>query len=204
MARTLAFDSITVIKSARSLFWAKGFEAASIPDLEAATGLSRSSIYNSFGSKRGLFDAAVQSYLDEIVRPRLQPLMAERVSASALAEYLDGLITVFSQPEALPTSNGCLLITPPAHRCPPTRTFPSSYRNTAKNWKSPSAEASMQHTPDWSRRCSSAWPRRSPGWLLPPSRWSGLPQRKPAHCWRMLKPSSPARVDRPALRLKRH
>lgn len=110
MARTLAFDSITVIKSARTLFWAKGFEAASIPDFEAATGLSRSSIYNSFGSKRGLFDAAVQSYLDEIVRPRLQPLMAERVSASALAEYLDGLITVFSQPEALPTSNGCLLI----------------------------------------------------------------------------------------------
>ncbi|KUM32061.1 TetR family transcriptional regulator [Arthrobacter sp. EpRS66] len=110
MARTLAFDSATVIKSARSLFWSKGFEAASIPDLEAATGLSRSSIYNSFGSKRGLFDAAVQSYLDEIVRPRLQPLMAERVSASALAEYLDGLVTVFSQPEALPTSNGCLLI----------------------------------------------------------------------------------------------
>ncbi|UYQ78955.1 TetR/AcrR family transcriptional regulator [Glutamicibacter sp. JL.03c] len=110
MARTLAFDSTTVIKNARSLFWAKGFEAASIPDLEAATGLSRSSIYNSFGSKRGLFDAAVQSYLDEIVRPRLQPFMAEQVSATALTEYLDGLIAVFSQPEALPTCNGCLLI----------------------------------------------------------------------------------------------
>jgi len=110
MARTLAFDSGAVIKKARSLFWSKGFEAASIPDLEEATGLSRSSIYNSFGSKRGLFDAAVQSYLDEIVRPRLQPLTADEVEHSALIEYLDGLISVFSQPDALPTSNGCLLI----------------------------------------------------------------------------------------------
>ncbi|MEZ5189149.1 MAG: helix-turn-helix domain-containing protein [Microbacterium sp.] len=44
-----------------------------IPDLEKATGLSRSSIYHSFGSKRGLFDAAVDTYLDQIVRPRLLP-----------------------------------------------------------------------------------------------------------------------------------
>lgn len=110
MARTLAFDSTAVIKKARSLFWAKGFEAASIPELEAATGLSRSSIYNSFGSKRGLFDAAVQSYLNEIVRPRLQPLTADHVDSGALIEYFDGLISIFSQPDALPTSNGCMLI----------------------------------------------------------------------------------------------
>ncbi|WP_334121579.1 TetR/AcrR family transcriptional regulator [Glutamicibacter sp.] len=110
MARTLAFDSTAVIKKARSLFWAKGFEAASIPELEAATGLSRSSIYNSFGSKRGLFDAAVQSYLNEIVRPRLQPLTTENVDSDALIEYFDGLISIFSQPDALPTSNGCMLI----------------------------------------------------------------------------------------------
>ncbi|MDD0859753.1 TetR/AcrR family transcriptional regulator [Arthrobacter alpinus] len=45
-----------------------------LPDLERATGLSRSSIYHAFGSKRGLFDAAVASYLSEIIRPRLQPL----------------------------------------------------------------------------------------------------------------------------------
>lgn len=110
MARTLAFDSTAVIKKARSLFWSKGFEASSVPEIEAATGLSRSSIYNSFGSKRGLFDAAVQSYLDEIVRPRLQPLTINEVSPDALIQYLDGLISVFSQPKALPTSNGCLLI----------------------------------------------------------------------------------------------
>lgn len=110
MARTLAFDRSQVIKNARSVFWSKGFEAASVPELEAATGLSRSSIYNSFGSKRGLFDAAVDSYLEEIVRPRLQPLLTPKVTTTAVTEYLQGLAAVFSRPESLPANHGCLLI----------------------------------------------------------------------------------------------
>ncbi|MGO2053522.1 TetR/AcrR family transcriptional regulator [Arthrobacter sp. MYb211] len=110
MARTLAFDRAEVIENARSVFWSKGFEATSVPELEAATGLSRSSIYNSFGSKRGLFDAAVVSYLEEIVRPRLLPLLADQVPASALTDYLQGLAAVFARPESLPAAHGCLLI----------------------------------------------------------------------------------------------
>ena len=56
MARTQSFDRDTVVRAARTLFWTVGYESASIPELETATGLSRSSIYNAFGSKRGLFD----------------------------------------------------------------------------------------------------------------------------------------------------
>jgi AcrR family transcriptional regulator len=110
MARTSAFDKETAIQNARSVFWSKGFEATSIPELENATGLSRSSIYNSFGSKRGLFDAVVDSYLNEIVRPRLKPLLTEDVSSSALEDYLSSLAAVFSKPESLPATHGCLLI----------------------------------------------------------------------------------------------
>ncbi|MGO3762370.1 MAG: TetR/AcrR family transcriptional regulator, partial [Glutamicibacter arilaitensis] len=110
MARTSAFDRAQVIQNARSIFWSKGYETSSIPELESATGLSRSSIYNSFGSKRGLFDAVVDSYLNEIVRPRLQPLLAGNVSPSALEEYLSSLAEVFAKPESLPAAHGCLLI----------------------------------------------------------------------------------------------
>ncbi len=110
MARTPSFDRDTVVRAARTLFWRTGYEAASVPDLEAATGLSRSSLYNTFGSKRGLFDAAVQSYLDEIVRPRLLPLVTSPVSADALTEYLDGLRAAFERVESMPASHGCLLI----------------------------------------------------------------------------------------------
>ena len=68
------------MRAARTVFWEHGFEAASLPALERATGLNRSSIYHGFGSKRGLFDAAVASYLDEVVRPRLRPLVQDDVA----------------------------------------------------------------------------------------------------------------------------
>lgn len=110
MARTLAFVRAHVINGARTVFWSKGFEASSIPELEDATGLSRSSIYNSFGSKRGLFDAAVESYLEEIVRPRLRPLLAAPVKPAAVSEYLSGLAEAFERTESLPANHGCLLI----------------------------------------------------------------------------------------------
>lgn len=110
MPRTRAFDRAEVVRQARSVFWAQGFEVASIPQLEAATGLSRSSIYNEFGSKDGLFDAAVASYLTEVVYPPLRPLQQEGVEAHALAEYLHGLQQMFARGAAEAARFGCLLI----------------------------------------------------------------------------------------------
>lgn len=107
MARTLAFDRESAIRAAREVFWRDGYATVSLPALEAATGLSRSSIYNSFGSKRGLFDAAVQSYLDDVIRPRLRPLQQANVTPTALADYLDGLQHAFSHASPPP---GCLLV----------------------------------------------------------------------------------------------
>ena len=107
MARTLAFDRDAVTRAAREVFWRKGFGETSLADLEQATGLSRSSIYNSFDSKRGLFDAAVQNYLDEVIRPRLRPLQRQPVSTDALLSYLDGLREAFTRIDLLP---GCLLV----------------------------------------------------------------------------------------------
>lgn len=110
MARTQSFDRDIVVRAARSLFWARGYEAASIPELEEATGIRRSSLYNTFGSKRGLFDAAVQSYLDEVIRPRLRPLQDSPVAPSALAEYLAGLRDAFERLDSMPAQHGCLLV----------------------------------------------------------------------------------------------
>lgn len=110
MARTREFDRAQAVRAARAYFWEHGYEAASISGLEEATGLNRSSIYNEFGSKRGLFDAAVESYLAEIVRPRLRPLVADAVSADALAAYLDGLAAAIAVPASPAAANGCLLI----------------------------------------------------------------------------------------------
>lgn len=107
MSRTAEFDRATAIRAVRDVFWRDGYAETALPTLEKATGLNRSSIYNSFGSKRGLFDAAVDNYLDEIVRPRLRPLFADVVAANALNEYLAGLSTAF---ESLDPAPGCLLV----------------------------------------------------------------------------------------------
>ncbi|MFC4627811.1 TetR/AcrR family transcriptional regulator [Promicromonospora alba] len=110
MARTQGFDRDVVVRAARTLFWRVGFEGASVPALEEATGLSRSSIYNTFGSKRGLFDAAVQSYLDEVIRPRLRPLRADVVAPEAVLTYVDGLREAFTRADSMSATSGCLLI----------------------------------------------------------------------------------------------
>jgi len=109
MPRPVSFDRDAVVRAARTLFWHDGYEA-SIPDLERVTGLARSSIYNTFGSKRALFDEAVQSYLDEVIRPRLRPLESETVAPGAVVDYLTGLRAAFQHPESMTASSGCLLI----------------------------------------------------------------------------------------------
>ncbi|MBF4635050.1 TetR/AcrR family transcriptional regulator [Agreia pratensis] len=110
MGRTRAFAEIDVVRAARGVFWSRGYEDTSLPDLEAATGLNRSSIYHSFGSKRGLFDAAIESYLDDVVRPRLEPLRADVVEPDALAVYLRGLRRAMVDEDTALAKNGCLLL----------------------------------------------------------------------------------------------
>lgn len=108
MGRQQSFDTDAVVRAARTLFWEHGYEGASVPDLERATGLNRSSIYHAFGSKRGLFDAAVESYLDEVVRPRLRGLRADAVAPDAILTYLTGLRRALGS--GIAATHGCLLV----------------------------------------------------------------------------------------------
>jgi len=110
MGRNQTFDTAAAVRAARAVFWARGYEATALPDLERATGLSRSSIYHAFASKRGLFDAAVDSYLDEVVRPRLRPLAEDDVTPDALDHYLTGLRDALLRGDTLPATSGCLLV----------------------------------------------------------------------------------------------
>ena len=61
------FDEEVAIASALEVFWRHGYGGASINNLTAATGLSRSSIYQRFGDKDGLFAEVLARYTDVIV-----------------------------------------------------------------------------------------------------------------------------------------
>jgi len=62
MPRTKEFDPETVLEQAMELFWEQGFEATSAQDLVDHTGLNRSSLYNTFGSKHELYLRALDYY----------------------------------------------------------------------------------------------------------------------------------------------
>jgi TetR/AcrR family transcriptional repressor of nem operon len=110
MGRTQTFDTERAVQAARDVFWDKGFEGTSLPDLEDATGLSRSSLYHAFTSKRGLFDAAIQNYLDTVIRPRLRLLTAQPTPPDALQTYFAGLSrAIATLPDDSPR-RGCLLL----------------------------------------------------------------------------------------------
>ena len=131
MGRLQTFDSGVVVQAARNLFWDKGFDGASLAELEAATGVGRSSLYHAFGSKRGLFDAAVTDYLETVIRPRLAGLRAGPRDSSALLEYFAGLAraTVTQAPDSAQT--GCLLVNCAAGLAAhdePTRAVVEGYR----------------------------------------------------------------------------
>ncbi len=62
MGRYKEFDKEAVLHKAMLVFWKKGYEATSIPDLLEAMDLSRSSLYETFGDKQTLYIEAINWY----------------------------------------------------------------------------------------------------------------------------------------------
>lgn len=70
MGRNRAFAEDAVLAAAGEAFVRGGYEGTSIDALVAALGVHRGSLYNAFGSKRGLFVAVLRHH----IRTRLAPL----------------------------------------------------------------------------------------------------------------------------------
>jgi AcrR family transcriptional regulator len=71
MARPRAFDEAEVVTSAAALFAARAYDGISVDDLVSHLGVHRNSLYQTFGSKRGLYLRALRWHLDHQVRPAL-------------------------------------------------------------------------------------------------------------------------------------
>ncbi|MGB0956066.1 MAG: TetR/AcrR family transcriptional regulator [Panacagrimonas sp.] len=75
MARAREFDETEVIHRALNQFWSGGYRATSLEQLLKATGLSKSSLYETFGSKRQLLIQCLAAYEEAIVNGPVAPLM---------------------------------------------------------------------------------------------------------------------------------
>ncbi len=72
------FDEARAVEAAMHTFWANGYDATTTEDLCAATGLGRSSIYNTFTSKHELFRRALLHYIETTTATQLAILEDEQ------------------------------------------------------------------------------------------------------------------------------
>jgi TetR/AcrR family transcriptional repressor of nem operon len=109
VGRQKQFDDTAVVRAARDLFWQRGYASTSLADLEAATGLSRSSLYVTYGSKRGLFDRALRSYLDELIWPMLAPMEAPGAGREEIVDYFLAQAANLRRSRRSVLTQGCLI-----------------------------------------------------------------------------------------------
>jgi TetR/AcrR family transcriptional repressor of nem operon len=100
MPRPREFDQEKVLDKAMLLFWAQGYEATSVRDLTAATGISSSSMYEFFGDKRAIFLAALARYC-QIEQAGVEQIAA---AASSPQEFVEMLFVSISSPVLLNTN----------------------------------------------------------------------------------------------------
>src|SRR5262252_8006752 len=110
VGRPKGYDRDTALLAARDLFWEQGYERTSIGDLEARTGLNRSSLYQEFGTKRQLFEAALECYADRVIANLLGGLRGGPLtgldSVSGLFRQLGNLLC----DGAAVSTQGCMMV----------------------------------------------------------------------------------------------
>jgi AcrR family transcriptional regulator len=98
VGRPRAFDLEIALQKALEVFWQKGFEGASLPDLTLAMGINKPSLYAAFGNKEQLFLKALERYENRpgayfypsLLAPTAYQV-AERILLGAAAEHGDPL-----------------------------------------------------------------------------------------------------------------
>jgi TetR/AcrR family transcriptional repressor of nem operon len=99
------FDPEVALAKAMEVFWARGYEAASLSELLEHMGIGRKSLYDTFGNKRALFLQALEHYAHTMIKSIRTQLSAP---GSPLA-HLRGVLRELQSMHAVPGSKGCML-----------------------------------------------------------------------------------------------
>jgi AcrR family transcriptional regulator len=104
--RPREFDIDTALDRALRVFWLRGYEGTTLPDLTKAMGIKRPSLYAAFGSKAELFRKVIDRYAEgpaAYVREALNEPTARTVAVRLLSGCVD-LVTDQQAPR------GCLMV----------------------------------------------------------------------------------------------
>ena len=114
MARPLSFDPDAALDAAMRTFWQHGYAGASIQDLTESTGLSRSSLYNTWGDKLGLYIAALDRYRRRDGAQAFLPLLRGGDPLGRIRAVFDALV----EDAATEPGRGCFMVGATAERAP--------------------------------------------------------------------------------------
>ena len=106
MGRAKQYERTELLDRAVELFRHQGFNGTSTAELVAELGVNRKSMYAEFGSKQGLFEAALQRYSEEHLTRVLAPIVAPDAGVDAIREAFAGYA---SASEGWFHGRGCLM-----------------------------------------------------------------------------------------------
>src|SRR5437879_9881048 len=106
LGRPRSFDPDTALDRAMHVFWAKGYEGASLSDLTRAMRINRPSLYAAFGNKEQLFGKVLDRYMDGPVAYFGKALAAPK-ARDVVEEILLGTARMAGDPK-IPA--GCLMV----------------------------------------------------------------------------------------------
>lgn len=104
--RPLGFDPDQTLHQLMLLFWEHGYDATTQSDMVARTGLSSSSLYNTFGDKPAIFDRVLERY-NAMTVTGCEPLMTGTDGLAELEALVERVHEHVAQPEDMPA--GCLI-----------------------------------------------------------------------------------------------
>jgi AcrR family transcriptional regulator len=104
--RPRGFDPAEALDRAMAVFWRRGYEGATLPELTAAMGINRPSLYAAFGSKEQLFRRALDRY---VAGPAgyVRAAMSRPTGREAVERLLAGAIGLLTDPR---NPGGCLVV----------------------------------------------------------------------------------------------
>jgi AcrR family transcriptional regulator len=104
--RTRQFDADDALDRALEVFWARGYEGATLPALTRAMGINRPSLYAAFGNKEQLFRKALDRYQAEP-----QAFVAEALNRPTAREAAEAILSGFIRMlRGRGQARGCLIV----------------------------------------------------------------------------------------------
>ena len=99
------FEPEVALEKAMEVFWERGYEAASLAQLLKHMGISRKSMYDTFGNKQSLFLKALEHY----AQTELKSIKKYLLTSGSPLSNLEQLLHSWQQAHGKPESKGCLI-----------------------------------------------------------------------------------------------